>query len=264
MPRPAPIVTLLTDFGAADHFAAAMKGVILSRCPAARIVDVTHEAQAYEIEQARFLLAQSWPYFPKGSIHVVVVDPGVGTARRAILVEAGGHRFLAPDNGLLTDLLHLPKARVRSLENRKLFRAEVSSTFHGRDIFASVAGHLAAGAPPARVGPLIHNAHLLGTGPAVRTGKRDWSGTVIHVDRFGNLITNLRPADIPDLAERTPIVRAGLVTLTGFAANYAAIPPGACGIIMGSHGGLEIAACQAPAAKLLGLALGSPVDLELS
>jgi hypothetical protein len=259
----APIVTLLTDFGAADHFAAVMKGVILSRCPQARIVDVSHEVQPYEVEQARFLLGQSWPYFPERSIHVVVVDPGVGTDQRALLVQAAGRRFLGPDNGVFTDLLNLPGARARVLTNSKLFRAQVSGTFHGRDIFAPVAGHLAAGLEPARAGPRIEDALLLATGEPVRTGNRYWTGMVIHIDRFGNLITNLRPGGVPDLGARGQLLRVGLVALEGIAPNYAAIPPGACGVLMGSHGGLEVAANQDSAARLLGVGLGAPVELEL-
>src|ERR1035437_1941217 len=131
-----PLITLITDFGLKDHFAGVMQGVIASIAPAARVINITHEVEPYAIPQARFLLAQSWPYFPKGTIHVVIVDPGVGSARRPILVQAHSHMFVGPDNGLFSDLLETPHAKARLISNRKLMLASVGNTFHGRDVFA--------------------------------------------------------------------------------------------------------------------------------
>ncbi|MBI5086414.1 MAG: SAM-dependent chlorinase/fluorinase, partial [Acidobacteria bacterium] len=153
-----PIITLLTDFGSRDPYAGIMKGVILSIAPRARIVDLSHEVEPFQVSQARFLLKQSWPYFPKGTIHVCVVDPGVGSARRPLLVQAAGHVFIGPDNGIFTDLLHLKAARVRHITNSKLFLKHVSQTFHGRDVFAPVAAHIAVGFAPAKAGPLVQDA----------------------------------------------------------------------------------------------------------
>src|SRR5450432_870609 len=140
-----PIITLLTDFGLVDHFVGVVKGVILGICPEARMVDITHAVTPFEIAEAGFLLAQSWRYFPKGTIHMAVVDPGVGSSRRAILAEAGGHFFVAPDNGLLSLVFAEEEHRVREITARRYFREPVSQTFHGRDVFAPVAAHLAAG-----------------------------------------------------------------------------------------------------------------------
>src|SRR5436305_5707584 len=148
-----PILTLTTDFGLSDHYVGTMKGVILGICPQAQIVDVSHEVTPFEAAEGAFIVAQAYRYFPSRTIHVVVVDPGVGSARRPILVEAGGHYFIAPDNGVLTMVLDShPGYSARHLTAREYFRGMVSQTFHGRDIFAPVAGHLALGVPPANFG----------------------------------------------------------------------------------------------------------------
>ncbi len=151
-----PLITLLTDFGLKDHFVGVMKGVIASIAPAARIFDITHEVEPYAIAQARFLLAQSWPYFPKGTIHVAIVDPGVGSARRPILVQAHGQLFVGPDNGLFGDLLEVPRTKTRVISNRKLMLPSISTTFHGRDVFAPVCGVPRAGCDRRTSRPIDH------------------------------------------------------------------------------------------------------------
>jgi hypothetical protein len=239
-----------------DPFAGIMKGVVLGICPEARIVDLAHEVPAYEIPDAAFLLHQSWPYFPKGTIHVVVVDPGVGSARRPILVEAAGHRFIGPDNGVFS-MLAAPK--VRHITAERYFRHPISRTFHGRDIFAPAAAHLAAGITPAKLGPLIHDHIRLTFHEPVRTGRRVWTGAVLHIDRFGNLITNLAAAEFPADAE----LSVGLETVHRRAATYAEIPYGELFLIAGSSGYLEVSANQTSAAKLLGVGTGAPVELRL-
>src|SRR5580692_6769630 len=150
-------ITLTTDFGTSDHFVGVMKGVILGISPRARIVDITHEIAPYEVSEAAFVIAQAWRYFPKGSIHVVVVDPGVGSARRPILCEAEGQFFIAPDNGVLSMIYDAGQHRVRVISNEKLFLKRVSKTFHGRDVFAPAAAHLSKGLTPAKFGELIHD-----------------------------------------------------------------------------------------------------------
>jgi S-adenosyl-L-methionine hydrolase (adenosine-forming) len=258
-----PIVTFITDFGTKDQYVGVMKGVILSIAPSAAIVDLTHEVQVHEPAAARFLLAQSWPYFPKGSVHVAVVDPGVGSARRPILVEAQGHVFVGPDNGVLSDLIARPKAKTRHITNSRLCRSTISQTFHGRDIFAPVAAHLARGVPAARAGPLIDDAFRAASDAPIRTGRRTWIGSVVHVDRFGNLITNFAAADFPDITARRFELSVGLVKLIELQPSYAAGPAGQPLLIIGSSGNLEVAVNQDSAAARLGCATGSPVDLEM-
>src|SRR5437016_3762429 len=150
--RPGPIITLTTDFGLADHFVGVMKGVILGICPSVRIVDITHECRAYDISEAAFTIAQAYRSFPPKTVHVVVVDPGVGTVRRPILVEAAGQFFVGPDNGVFAFILSEHKSKVRAVTKGKYFLEPVSQTFHGRDVFAPVGAHLASGIPPARMG----------------------------------------------------------------------------------------------------------------
>src|SRR5580658_3645904 len=150
-----PILTLTTDFGASDHYVGAMKGVMLSICPQAQIVDICHDVTPFQIAEGAYVIAQAYECFPKKTVHVVVVDPGVGTARRPILVEAAGQFFIGPDNGVLCMVYSRQKHKVRVIANETYFRKPVSATFHGRDIFAPVAAHLAAGVAPARMGKLI-------------------------------------------------------------------------------------------------------------
>ncbi len=188
--RTHPILTLTTDFGTSDHFAGVLKGVILGICPAARIADITHEIRPFEISEGAFVIAQSYRAFPKGTVHVVVVDPGVGSARRPILVEAAGQYFIGPDNGVLSMVYGKEKHKVRELTAEKYFRHPVSRTFHGRDIFAPVAAHLAAGVRPAAFGKLINDYLKITFDAPARSGKRVWAGTILKIDRFGNLITN--------------------------------------------------------------------------
>ena len=145
-------ITLTTDFGTSGHFVGTMKGVILGIAPRARIVDITHEIAPFDLSGAAFAIAQAWRYFPKGAIHVVVVDPGVGSARRAILCEAEGQFFIAPDNGVLSMIYDASRSKVRVISNEKLFLKNVSKTFHGRDVFAPASAHLAKGLAPAKFG----------------------------------------------------------------------------------------------------------------
>ena len=261
---PSPIITLTTDFGTSDHFTGVMKGVILSLCPRAHIVDITHEIAPFEITDGAFVIAQAWRWFPRRTIHVVVVDPGVGTARRPILVEAGGHRFIGPDNGVLSMVYGREKRpRVRELTADRYFLKPVSRTFHGRDIFAPVAAHLASGVLPARFGKLIDDYLKISLDAPVRTGKRIWTGTILKIDRFGNLITNLHVDEFPDVRLRPFELQAGVRRLTRLALNYADSEPGEPFVIVGSSGYLEVACNQASAAKLLGCGAGAPVELVL-
>jgi len=257
------VITLTTDFGTADHFVAAMKGVILGIAPRVRLVDITHEITPYEVNEAAFVLAQAWSWFPKGTIHVAVVDPGVGSERRPILVEAGGHRFLGPDNGIFTAIYDAAPHRVREISNRKLMLAHVSRTFHGRDVFAPAAAHLAKGAPPARFGKQIQDFLRSATLHPVRTKPHVWSGAILRADRFGNLITNLHIDHLPDVRTRPFALKVGLETIRRLALTYTEAAIGEVFAIVGSSGYVEISANQASAARQLGCGAGAPVELEI-
>jgi S-adenosylmethionine hydrolase len=257
------IITLLTDFGVADNFVGVMKGVIATIAPEARVVDVTHGIGPQQVKQGRWVLGQSWRWFPKGTVHLAVVDPGVGSQRKAIAVDAGGHFFVGPDNGLLSDAIGTKGSMVREITNRRWMLEPVSATFHGRDVFAPAAARLASGARFALAGKLVSDAMWLGTGDPVRTGKRFWTGEVVHVDRFGNLITSLTPGAIPDLETRPAVFRAGFKEIAGLSSNYAGGGPGEVIALMGSHGGVELAVSGGNAEKTLGLGLGAPVDVEI-
>jgi len=259
-----PIITLTTDFGTRDHFAASMKGVILSIAPKATIVDITHEIAPCAIVEAAFTISEAWRWFPKKSIHVAVVDPGVGSARRPILVEAGGHYFIGPDNGIFSPIFSRDaKARIRHLKAIKYFSKETSQTFHGRDVFAPVAAHLAAGIRPASLGPLIVDAVRSNADQPTRTGTRTWSGTVLKVDRFGNLITNFHIAEFPDLIRRPIYILAGIHQVDYLVRSYAEATPGEAAAIIGSSGYLEVVVNQDSAAKFLGCGVGAPIELRI-
>jgi hypothetical protein len=261
MPR--PIITLTTDFGLSDHFVGAMKGVILKILPGAAIVDICHGIGPFQIPEAAFAISQAYPCFPGKTVHVVVVDPGVGTQRRPILAEAAGQYFVAPDNGVLSMIFSREKCKVRQITASRYFLSPVSATFHGRDIFAPVAARLAKGIPPARFGRLIQDALRSTFEKPVRTGKRFWSGTVLKVDHFGNLITNFRLDQFPEISSRPFQMKAGLLAAERLASSYAEGIPGELILIPGSSGYLEVALNKGSAARKLACGAGSPVELVL-
>ncbi|MFB3829472.1 MAG: S-adenosyl-l-methionine hydroxide adenosyltransferase family protein [Bryobacteraceae bacterium] len=257
-----PLITLTTDFGLSDHYVGAMKGVILGICPNATLVDLSHQVAAYGIPEAAFLLAQAYGCFPKGTVHLVVVDPGVGTARRPILAQAAGQVFIAPDNGVLTMIWSRePRHKVRAITASRYFRDPVSRTFHGRDVFAPVAAHLAAGVPPARMGKLIKDYLRLNFERPVQTGKRIWTGAVLKIDHFGNVITNFRPDTVPGMSSRPWLLTLGPHQVTRLAQTYGECPPGDLFLIEGSSGYLEISVNQDSAARVIGCEPGAPVEI---
>ncbi|RPI11736.1 MAG: hypothetical protein EHM65_06815 [Acidobacteriales bacterium] len=256
-----PMITLTTDFGLSDHFAAAMKGVILGIEPRARIVDITHDIAPFAITEAAFVLAEAARCFPPETVHVVVVDPGVGTSRRPILVHAAGQYFVAPDNGVLSLIYARERHRVRAITAERFFRQPVSRTFHGRDIFAPVAAHLARGVPPPRFGKLISDYARGDFAAPTPHGPRRWTGRVLKVDRFGNLITNFAVEDFPALESSPFNVKAGRRRVTQCVRSYAEGPPGGLILIAGSSGFLEVAANLASAAKLTGCKAGAVIRL---
>jgi S-adenosylmethionine hydrolase len=262
-----PIVTLTTDFGINDHFVGTMKGVILNIAPQAQIVDICHAVQAFDVLDGALAIAQSYSYFPLGTIHVVVVDPGVGTARRPILVSNEKHFFVAPDNGVLS-LVYAreERIRVRHITGEHYFMQPVSNTFHARDVFAPVAGWLAKGVDSGKFGDEITDyARFNAPKPKAADG-RTLRGVVLKVDRFGNLVTNFTPQDVPMLFQATPPafkIVIGKTEITEIRSNYAEGMPNEVFGILGSMGYLEIAANRAAAAQLTGSGKGSEVSVVI-
>jgi hypothetical protein len=259
-----PLITLLTDFGEQDHYVAAMKGVILGICPDANIVDITHQIPPFQIAAGAYTLAQAAPAFPSGTIHVAVVDPGVGSARRAIAARAAGHIYAGPDNGLLAMALDAARRPgAFEITNEKLFRHPVSKTFHGRDIFAPVAAHLAGGLALSRVGPRLtdwQNAAFL---KPQQSGPREWAGRVLSIDHFGNLVTNFSWEEFGDLARRNFHIKIGSTSIRTFASTYREIPRGTPFVIRGSSNYLEISLNQGAVSKLTGSGLDEGIALVI-
>jgi S-adenosylmethionine hydrolase len=259
-----PIITLLTDFGSADHHAGAMKGVLLGICPDAQLVDISHEVTPYAVAEAAFTLSQAWACFPAGTVHLVVVDPGVGSARRPILVEAAGHYFVAPDNGVLTMLYDaVPAHEAREITASRYFRQPVSRTFHGRDIFAPVAANLANGVDPAECGKRIEDYLRLAFARPVRTGPNRWAGTILKVDRFGNLTTNFDCETWQRLASEPFEMRVGDRVVSRMASNYVEMEAGELFAIAGSAGFVEVSLNLGNAANASGARSGDALELRL-
>jgi S-adenosylmethionine hydrolase len=257
-------ITLLTDFGTADHYVGAMKGVMLGICPDAQLVDICHEIAPYAIAEAAFTLSQAWACFPKGTVHLAVVDPGVGTSRRPLLVEAAGHYFVMPDNGVVTMVCDaIPVHQVREITASGYFLHPVSRTFHGRDIFAPVAAHLANGTAPCEFGSLIEDYLRLDFSMPVLIGEKTWAGTILKVDRFGNLITNFDSETWRRLGTEMFQMGIGGQSVSQMASNYAEMPEGELFVIEGSAGFLEVSMNRGSAAKRFGARSGDPVELRL-
>ena len=256
---PTPILTLTTDFGLCDHYVGTMKGVILGICPRARLVDISHLVTPFAIAEGAYLIAQAYRYFPPKTVHLVVVDPGVGSDRRPILMEAAGQYFVAPDNGVLAMIFAREKHRVRLIANPRYFRQPVSRTFHGRDIFAPVAAHVAAGVAAARMGKRIADFVFPSFAGPRKTAARTWVGEVLKIDRFGNIVTNFHGDEFPVL-EQLAIGRSKARRLLG---SYAAASRGELFAIAGSSGYLEVSLNQGSAAKRIGCSSGDPCQIRV-
>lgn len=253
------IITLLTDFGTADGFVGAMKGVILARAPDAQVVDLTHEIPPQSIHHGAWALREAAGMFPANTVHVAVVDPGVGTARRPVLIAENEQLFVGPDNGVLT--LAATGGRAWHLDRREVFRNVVSNTFHGRDVFASVAGHLAAGTAPDRCGSPIASWCKLHEPRPARRG-HGVEGQVVHTDRFGNLITNIDRQWLE--SERAWEVRVEALLVGPLRSTFGDVEPGQWVAYMGSSGRVEVAVrdgSAAEAARARGLPEGARVTL---
>lgn len=260
-----PIITLLTDFGATDSYVAQMKGVILQTCRDVDIVDISHDIPPQDIFRAAYVLADSYPSFPRDTIHVVVVDPGVGSERRVLCLAAARHLFLAPDNGVLEFVLRGEhNDGLVAVTSEWYFGKSVSNTFHGRDIFASVAGHLALGVKLARLGPNVADPVRVEL-PEVSVSEDKLSGAVIHVDRFGNLITNIGKAHLAGIFRGAKSSQFLTVVadqhIRGLSRAYVDVGSGELLVLMGSSGRLEVALCGGSAAGKLKVSRGEPVEV---
>lgn len=256
------LITLTTDFGSGSSYVAAMKGVILSICPSAMTIDISHDIPPQDVRCAALLLCEATRWFPQGTIHVAVVDPGVGTERAIVYAEMGGQQFLAPDNGLLSLVAaRNPPTKLMQLAERSYWLESVSNTFHGRDIMAPVAARLALGLNPELLGP---------PWPALKT--LDWpqprvlperiEGVVIEIDNFGNLITNINAEMLSGrLTDRRVRVVCGRHETWGVYRTYAERPGGALIALVGSSNRLELALVGDNAARRLGISPGEPIIL---
>jgi len=263
------VISLLTDFGTDDEYVGLVKAVIYGIAPGADIVDLCHRIEPQDVAGAAFMISSAWRFFPEHSVHLVVVDPGVGTDRAIIAARSAGHTFVAPDNGVLTRILDSdPKVRIVRVENRAFYRAEVSRTFHGRDIFAPVGAHLLRGVPLDRLGPAAASGSLRRIEVAAQRIDKNGEivGTVVWVDRFGNLITDIEVDEGSDTRGQehgqTLQVRIGGRTLTGICRSYGDAEPGSALVVVGSRGTLEIAVNRGSASEKIGCGRGDPVRVR--
>jgi S-adenosylmethionine hydrolase len=277
-----PVITLLTDFGEADAFVGIMKGVLLEIAPQAQLVDLSHLISPQDVKQGAYILMTATPYFPKGTVHLVVVDPGVGSERRPIAVESSSAYFIAPDNGVLSNVLAQEDSyKVVELVNPEYRLPDPSSTFHGRDIFSPAAAHLAAGVPFSDLGPVVEKPILLDP-PHLKFGSNEIEAEVLNVDHFGNLRTSIlilawedeatlilhplfgqKLESLPGLsftAAKAQVV-VGEHMIDGISATFSDVQVGQPLAYVGSEGGLEIAINQGSAARELNVKPGDTVSL---
>lgn len=259
---PGTIITLTTDFGTQDWFVGTMKGVILGISPQAVIVDITHGIEPGDVRAGAFALAASYRYFPKRSVHLAVVDPGVGSSRPAIAVETANYFFVGPDNGVLSFALESEKIKtVRRLENKSCFLQSVSNTFHGRDVFSPVAARLCRGYPIRKLGS-AHDRFVRLPWPEPSAGTNELRGTIVYIDRFGNSITNIRAEHLRKGDRSCVKLKAGRAKAFPLATHYQAVPKGSLAGVIGSSGLLEIAANGGSAARKLRLSVGDAVRVR--
>ncbi len=252
-------MTLTTDFGTGDGYVGAMKGVILARAPDTRILDIAHDIERHDIAAGAYCLCQAAPHFPAGTIHVAVVDPGVGSARKPVIIDDGQQRYVGPDNGLFALAVPEPKA-VYAIESPAFMRERVASTFHGRDIFATAAAALASGLPASDAGPpvALSGKLLLGT-PRSTAGARQLA-TVIYIDHFGNLITQVTRDELPE----SPRFRVGERDIDVLSTTFADVAAGEPVAYIGSAGTLEIGVRERHAGTILGVGRGDHIEIRSS
>jgi S-adenosylmethionine hydrolase len=261
---PAGIITLLTDFGLADAYVGTMKGVIASINPRALVIDLCHEIAPQDVRGAAFELAGSFQYFPERTIHVAVVDPTVGSDRPALCVESAGHYFIGPDNGVLSLACYRAgRPRIYRLENERYMLESRSRTFHGRDVFAPAAAHLAAGAPIETVGPRTRSMQRIRIPKASAERGTRVGGRIVYVDRFGNLTTNIGLDDIRRAFPRTRLEKLVVSVrddrIRGISTTYSSVRPGSALALFASHNLMEIAVRDGDAASQLGVERGEQI-----
>jgi S-adenosylmethionine hydrolase len=260
-----PIITLTTDFGTSDHLVGAMKGVILNINPAARIVDINHSVVPYDVLDGALSIANAYSYFPSRTIHVVIVDPGVGTERRPILVSGEKQFFVAPDNGVLSPIFEREACTVRHITAGHYFLNPISPTFHGRDIFAPTAAWLSKAFQTEAFGEVVTD-FVRFTMPKAKPNGQSVKGVVLRVDAFGNLMTNFTAEDIPEVALSGGAIKLSVngKPVVKFAQTFAAGATGELIAVLGSAGYVEIAVNRGSAARALGVNRGAEVTLDLT
>jgi len=262
-----PVISLITDFGQDNHFVGVIKGVILNINPDVEIVDITHQVGSYDIFDAAFTLAQSYKYFPTDTIHMVVVDPGVGTARRPLLARSMNYKFVAPDNGVLSLIYEKEEnLEVRHITSDHYFMNPVSNTFHGRDIFAPVVGWLSKWVEVDKFGEVIEDYAKFSAPKPKRIDEKLLKGVALKVDKFGNIITNITPEDVPQLFSENPppfriIINQQEVTRLNLA--YSMGKPSEIFAIVGSSGFIEICTNRGSASKMLNANRGAEVGVMI-
>jgi len=271
--RPVRFISFLTDFGLTDAYVGVMKGVVASINPDTHVIDICHDIAPQDVRAAAFLLASSYAYFPPGTIHVAVVDPTVGSARAALCVQAGDYFFIGPDNGVVSAACYKAgRPKIYRLENEEYFLNNRSRTFHGRDIFAPAAAHLSAGAPIESMGQRMRSMKRIRLPkPVIRYGSKkheQWvRGEVIHVDRFGNLITNIEPETLQKALPRRRRSTLNIVcsghTIRGVSETYSDVASGRALALVGSYGLIEISVRDRNASSSLGVERGEKVKIEL-
>lgn len=257
-----PVIALLTDFGSQDHYAGTIKGVILGICPDVTLVDITHDIPPHDVMAGALELAAAYKYFPTGTIFVAVVDPGVGSTRRGLAADTGDYRFVAPDNGVLTQVFReCPPKKIVELTERRYARPTVSRTFEGRDRFAPAAAWLAKGTQFPALGRPVSDYQKLDI-PAPDASAERIRGVVVRVDRFGNLVTNIDRKTVERLGQSSAItIDAAGQPIVRLVATYAELPAAGVGALFGSTDHLELAAPSSSAADRLGLSRGAVVTV---
>ncbi|MFH1143989.1 MAG: SAM-dependent chlorinase/fluorinase [Candidatus Eisenbacteria bacterium] len=252
------IITLISDFGMRDAYVGAMKGVICTIRPSTRIIDISHEVPPQDIAEGAYLLEAAYPWFPPGTVHVVVVDPGVGTDRRGIAVYTNGHLFVGPDNGVLSPALTQARVFVRQISDVDYALPQKSDTFHGRDVFAPAAAHLASGISLERMGPEVEDYVVLDL-PKPHVLKGRIEGQIVRIDRFGNGISNIPRSMVQRLGDGPYEIFLGDRSLGPLKRRYRDVAPGEPLALIGGDGRLEIATSGASAEDRLEIAPGTPV-----
>ncbi len=257
------IITLLTDFGTRDHYVASMKGVILKINPQCHLIDMTHQVRPHDIWEGAFILANAYSFFPKGTIHLAVVDPGVGGGRKSVLLVTPKYCFVGPDNGLFAMVTRKERVKqIITLDRQKYHLSKVSTTFHGRDVFAPVAAHLSLGVKPVALGHKIDSLEGLGVeGPIVK--EEELLGEVLHVDIFGNLVSNIDERAFFRFTRGRPfVIRAGGKTIRGLKKGYGEGKKDEPIALLGSGGFLEISIREASAQKVLKVKRGDRIEIS--